>query len=84
MTFVKPFFEVQLSNQSNLFSDRLACIILVGIHDGVCKRHMKRTASLGVIDVSSDGVFPNNTGWNGLEDSTRPEKVCEGRGDDLR
>jgi hypothetical protein len=62
VTFVKPFFDVQLSNQSNLFFDRLNCIILVGVYDGVCKRHTKRTASLGVIDVSGDGVFPDNTG----------------------
>lgn len=44
---------------------------------------MKRTASLGVIDVSSDGAFPDNTERNGLEDSTRLEKVSGRREDDL-
>ena len=44
---------------------------------------MKRTASLGVVDVSSDGVFPDNTEWNGLEDSTRLEKVSIRREVDL-
>ena len=45
---------------------------------------MMRTASLGVVDVSSDGVFPDNTEWNGLEDSTRLEKVSGRREVDLR